>query len=73
MAAVPTVIYHWLFVLSYWIGCPISPDTLSDTLLSIWTIPPFELISTAFVGLEIASFKVCAILTWLVPIPDVIA
>ena len=59
-AAVATLTYHWFRVVSNPIGCPISPDFLSETLLTIFNIPPLELIVTG-VSL-IASFSDFAIL-----------
>ena len=36
------IAYHCFWVLSYWIGCPRSPGTLSVTLLTSERIPPLE-------------------------------
>ena len=71
VAAVPTVTYHWLWLLSYWIGCPKSPAILSDTLLSIWRIPPLLLMVIS--SPETASLSVWPTLTWSSFIPSVIA
>ena len=38
--AVETLIYHWFSVVLYWIGCPISPEFLSDTRLTTFNDPP---------------------------------
>ena len=46
--AVETLTYHWLFALSHWTGWPISPEFLSDTLLTIVRVPPRLLIASAF-------------------------
>ena len=42
----------------YWIGCPISPEFLSDTLLSTVNAPPFSFIEIGFA--LVASLKVFA-------------
>ena len=73
VAAVPTVTYHWLWSLSYCIGCPISPAILSDTLLSTWRIPPLSLNAIPTGVLLLASFNVWAILIWFAFTPVVIA
>ena len=71
--SIPTLIYHWfLTTSSYWIGCPISPEFLSDTLLTTFNDPPRLLIVKA-VAFS-ASLKVLASLrSTFVDIPEVIA
>ncbi len=44
LGVVETFTYHWLFVVSYWIGWPSSPEFLSDTLLTTFKEPPRLLI-----------------------------
>ena len=44
VAAVETFTYHWFSVVLYCIGCPISPEFLSDTRLTIFKDPPRLLI-----------------------------
>ena len=67
-----TLINHWEFVVSYWIGCPISPEFLSDTLLTTFSTPPFALMLS---GVPFsASLSVFAILIFVVVVsPLVIA
>ena len=69
---VETPMNHWLLVVSYWIGCPISPEFLSDTLLTTLKTPPLLLILS---GVSVfASFKVLATLIFLLVVnPAVIA
>ena len=67
VAAVATLIYHWFSVVSYWIGCPTSPEFLSLTLLTTLRVPPLSLTVSAL--LLTASLGVCAILIWSVPNP----
>ena len=62
VAAAATLTYHWLWEASHWIGCPISPEFLSDTLLTTLKTPPLLLILIA--SPSNASFKVFATLTW---------
>ena len=62
--AVETLIYHWLPEVSYWTGWPISPEFLSDTLLTTFNDPPRLLIVNACAFL--ASFSVFASLISLV-------
>ena len=52
--AVETLIYHLLESVLYWIGCPTSPEFLSDTLLTIERLPPSAL-NIRLVGLVDAS------------------
>jgi len=59
VVAVATFTYHWEAAASYWIGCPVSPDFLSDTLLSTLRIPPLLLIVIS--ESDRALFKVSAI------------
>ena len=61
MAAAATLTYHWLWAESHWIGCPISPEFLSDTLLTTLKTPPLLLILIA--SPSNASLKVFATLT----------
>ena len=60
VAADATLTYHpvVLPVPIYWIGCPMSPEFLSDTLLTTLSNPPFPLKSSLL--LFNASFKVFA-------------
>ena len=71
VAADATLTYHpvVLPVPIYWIGCPISPEFLSDTLLTTLSNPPFPLILSSLSFN--ASFKVFASLILVfVVIPD---
>ena len=74
VAAVATLTYHWFSVTSYWTGWPISPEFLSETLLTTLRTPPFSLTAIAGDPL-IASLRVLAslILTLVVMPPDVFA
>ena len=55
-----TLTYQFFLSVSNWIGCPISPDFLSDTRLTIVSSPPVLLIVSAVPSN--ASFKVLATL-----------
>ena len=59
-AAIATLINHWELLVSNPIGCPIYPETLSETLLTIFNVPPLELIVIGL--LLVASFSVFATL-----------
>ena len=70
VAAVETLTYHpvVLPVPIYWTGCPISPEFLSDTLLTTFSNPPLPL-NVSSLSFN-ASFKVFASLILVfVPIP----
>ena len=58
MSVSDTLVYHCDCVGSHWIGCPISPEFLSDTLLTTVRTPPLSLIGNAVPS--IASFRVLA-------------
>ena len=62
VTAVPTLTYHWLSVVSYWTGCPVSPANLSLTLLSTVRVPPRLLIVSALAST--ASLADVAIFIW---------
>ena len=70
--AVETLIYHpvLLPVPIYWTGCPISPEFLSETLLTILSNPPLPLKDSSLSFN--ASFKVFAslILVFVLIPPD---
>ena len=59
--AAATLTYHWVWSPSHWIGCPISPEFLSDTLLTTFKRPPLLLIAIGSPSTE--SLKVLA--TWI--------
>ena len=60
IVSLDTLTYQFLFGISNWIGCPISPDLLSDTLLTTVNSPPVLLMVRAVPSN--ASFKVLATL-----------
>ena len=66
--AVETLINHCDSEESYWTGCPISPEFLSDTLLTTVRVPPRLLIASA-VAFNASVSVFASLISVLVDIP----